>query len=178
MRTPGVTKTCSFRTDRLEVGEWHAIADRHALDLEAVVVGTLTEETTQALPPEWHGAFSIERAQRWIEDRDAESTTLLAVEQQTGMPVCLLLLFESVGEKDPSVDLRIGYIVRDGAEGRGLASEVVGGLVEWARSQPTIGVLSGGVSSDNAASARVLLKNGFVAAPGKDSAETFYELRL
>jgi RimJ/RimL family protein N-acetyltransferase len=173
-----VTKTCTFRTDRLEVGEWHAIADRHALDLEAVVVGTLTEEATQALPPEWHGAFNGERSRRWIADRDAESATLLAVEHETGLPVCLLLLFESSRVDGSNVDLRIGYIVRDGDAGRGLASELVGGLVEWARSQPTIGLLSGGVSSDNAASARVLLKNGFVAASGADSAETFYELQI
>jgi RimJ/RimL family protein N-acetyltransferase len=178
MGSTEVTKQCAFRTDRLEVGEWHAMADHHGLDLETVVSDTLTPQTTRALPPEWHGGFDIERSRRWIEDRDAESATLLAVEHETGVAACLLLLFESVGDDDPGFDLRIGYIVRDTAAGRGLASELVGGLVEWARSQPSIGALSGGVSSDNAASARVLLKNGFAPVPGPGSTETFYELRL
>ncbi len=178
MGSTEVTKKCAFRTDRLEVGEWHAMAENYGLDLETVVLDTLTPQTTRALPPEWHGAFDIERSRRWIEDRDAESATLLAVEHETGAAPCLLLLFESASIEDSGVDVRIGYIVRDETAGRGLASELIGGLVEWARSQPTIGVLAGGVSSDNAASARVLIKNGFVTAAGPGSTETFYELRL
>lgn len=178
MGSTKVTNRCAFRTDRLDVGEWHAMADHHGVDLETVITEVLNPDTTRALPPEWHGAFSIERSRRWIDDRDAESATLLAVEQETGVAACLLLLFESASDDDPRVDLRIGYIVRDTAAGRGLASELVGGLVKWARSQPTIGVLSGGVSSDNAASARVLIKNGFVTTARTASTETFYELRL
>ena len=80
MGSTEVTKKCAFRTDRLDVGEWHAMADHHGLDLETIVSGTLTPQTTRALPPEWHGGFDIERSRRWIEGRDAESATLLAVE--------------------------------------------------------------------------------------------------
>lgn len=178
MDSTEVTKDCTFTTERLAVGEWQAMAAHYGLDLESVVAEILTPQTTQALPPEWHGSFSIERSRRWIEDRDAESASLLAVEHETSMATCLLLLFESARIEDSRIDVRIGYIVSDFAAGRGLASELVGGLVEWARSEPTIGVLSGGVSSDNVASARVLTKNGFIVSSGADSTEAFYELRL
>lgn len=172
------TQRCTFSTPRLLVGDWHRVANEHGLDLVEVVRSVLTTATTAALPPEWHGDFDHERARQWVAARDAESPTRLAFASDSGQPIGLLILFESAGRRDPArVELRLGYVLAESAWGEGLASELVGGLVDWARSEPSIETISGGVAKDNAASARVLLKNGFEPATMRED-EQIYELIL
>ena len=76
------------------------------------------------------------------------------------------------------VNLGGGYLFDEAVWGNGLASEVVGGLVGWARSQPRIQTLTGGVTRSNPASARVLAKNGFELIGGLDDAELIYQLSV
>ncbi len=173
-----VTRGCGFETARLTVREWHSMSDRHDIDLPAFVATALTETTTAALPVAWHGDFTSDRARRWIAGRDAESATLLAIERDTNDAIGLVILIELAAEKPPGIDLRVGYIIVESAWGRGLASELVGGLVEWARTQESIRTVSAGVTEDSFASARVLTKNGFRAAPDPSAGETIYVLRL
>jgi RimJ/RimL family protein N-acetyltransferase len=61
--------------------------------------------------------------------------------------------------------------------GQGLATEIVGALVTWGRSQPNIGSVSAGVTEDNPASERVLVKNGF-GRSDVESAERIYRRAL
>lgn len=169
---------CRFSTDRLVVGEWHDLAFRHAFDLIDVVGCILTEATTGALPRDWQGSFDSGRSAQWIRDRDAESPTLLVIDREENQGVGLLILFEADSGRDHAmVDVRLGYVFAEDAWGRGLASELVGGLVEWARSEPSIASLSGGVAERNSASAKVLVKNDF--EPGdRTGDERIYCLRL
>jgi RimJ/RimL family protein N-acetyltransferase len=154
---------CSFSTDRLIVDEWHRQVARFDLNLVSVVGNILTAATTAALPPEWRGDFDAERARRWIEARDIESPTLLAVESETGLAIGLLILFETAGElPSRGVDVRLGYVVAESARGRGFATELVAGLVEWSQSEPSICTISAGVAPASRASVRILRKNGFV----------------
>lgn len=153
-------RRCVLATDRLSAGDWHEFSDRYRLDLVDVVRAVLTPATTTALPPDWQGDFDEERAGLWVSARDAESAMLLVVEWETRQPVGLLILSEAVGERE-QLDVRVGYVLAQSAWGRGLASELVGALVEWARSKPSIESMSGGVAAANDASARVLRKNGF-----------------
>jgi RimJ/RimL family protein N-acetyltransferase len=111
------------------------------------------------LPPDWQGAYSHQRAERWIRERDAESTTLIVIQKATGNAIGLLILF---GTADGSRDLRLGYLLAEAAWGQGFASELVRGLVDWSTAND-ISTLTGGVESGNIASRRVLEKNGFVA---------------
>ena len=125
---------------------------------------------------DWRGEYDRPRAERWIAERDAEGTVLLATE--AGSPVGLLLLYE---EPDPTggAVLRLGYVIAGSASGRGLASELLGGLVGWGRERPNVRALVGGVEAGNAPSIRVLEKCGFtptVAAAAPDSLE--YRLEL
>ncbi len=160
------------------VGDWHDLSNRYGLDLIEITSRVLTRATTTALPPDWRGDFDGERARRWVASRDAESPTLLVIERETGHAIGLLILFEVAGQSDAGrFDVRLGYVLAESAWGRGLASELVGGLVEWARSEPSIGSISGGVAQGNEASARVLLKNGFEPSDARDG-EQVYELTL
>ena len=171
------TRHCAFVTERLEVGPWHRLAGRHGIDLAAAVGGLLTATTTAALPDDWRGDFDADRAQRWVVARDAESPTLLVVDRATGQPLGMVILFEVAGDDDGAVEVRLGYVLGESAWGRGLATELVGGLVRWARGRPGIGSLSGGVAVGNEASAKVLRRNGFRPA-GAGGGEQFHRLDL
>ena len=162
---------CRYETERLRVSDWHS----HAVDLENVVMTMLTVPVTGALPPTWQGEYSRQRASDWIRERDAESTVLLAIDRSTSEPVGLLILFE---ETDA---VRIGYLLSETVWGQGLASELVGGLVDWCASQDSITKLVAGVDSNNLASIRVLQKSGFLPAAEGDvteSGDRVYEMNL
>ena len=152
------------------VSPWHELVGD--VDLTTTVATLLTEPVTRSLPEEWRGDFSLDRAQRWIAERDGESPTLVAVDKTTMNAVGLVMLFESPGEPDGR-ELRIGYLLGERHWGQGLASELVAGLVGWARSLSTPITLVGGVEVDNVASARVLTKNTFQLVSSNDSIATY-----
>jgi RimJ/RimL family protein N-acetyltransferase len=166
---------CEFVTDRLRVGPWHAAG--HQLELPEVIAGMLTARTTRGLPEAWRVDFSVERANVWITERDAESPTLIATQAGSGRPVGLVFLH---GEPldDSTVDVRIGYLIAEEAWGTGLATELVAGLVEWARPQPSIRTLTGGMDATNLASARVLVKNGFGRISDSEQGDATYQLSV
>jgi len=156
-------------TERLHVSNWHRAAERAGVDLAESVAELLTARTTESLPGPWRGDYSLERAQRWIAERDAESPTLLVTDQRTGAVVGLVLLFVGTSIEEGHDDLRIGYLLSDAVWGRGLGSELVAGLVRWAKASPGLSTVTAGVEESNAASARVLVKNGFArVGPGSD----------
>lgn len=155
-------RRCEFRTPRLVVGDWHELSVRFRLDLVDVVGDILTPTTTAELPLPWRGAYDGERAAAWIEERDDESATLLVVEHRAARAIGVVILFEAAAEHEAGpTEVRVGYVLAQSAWGRGMASELVGGLVAWGRRQPSIRSMAAGVGVDNDASARVLLKTGF-----------------
>ncbi|MDJ0976200.1 MAG: GNAT family N-acetyltransferase [Planctomycetota bacterium] len=160
---------CSFETSRLDVATWQP----QRADLIAAVMSILTEATTSSLPAPWQGAYDEQRASAWIASRDAEGPTLLVVDRAAQQPVGLLILFEE-GTPDAR-HVRLGYVLAEPAWGRGLATELVAGFVAWCRALPDIASITGGVEAGNAASARVLEKNGFrmVARAEGDRPATF-----
>lgn len=151
------------------MSNWHRAAERAGVDLAESVAGLLTTRTTASLPGPWRGDYSVERARRWIAERDAESQTLLVTDHRTGAVVGLVLLFVEASSEDGNDDLRIGYLLSDAVWGQGLGSELVAGLVRWAKASPGLSTVTAGVEASNVASARVLVKNGFArVGPGSD----------
>jgi RimJ/RimL family protein N-acetyltransferase len=93
------------------------------------------------------------------------------------MPIGLIILFESAYGTDGS-ELRLGYMLAESAWGRGLASELVSGFVEWCQNNEVASV-TGGVERNNIASRRVLEKCGFVCEPStQEAAEQLFVLRV
>ncbi|MEM8747347.1 MAG: GNAT family N-acetyltransferase [Actinomycetota bacterium] len=174
--------TIEFTTDRLSVGPWHDRAAATGLALVDVVADLLTERTTVALPDSWRGAYDAARAARWIAERDAESPTLLAVERSSDRPIALAIVAGIPGDDGGvgdrvGLDLRIGYLVAESAWGRGTASELLGGLVGWARTDRRITTMTGGVDLQNTASIRVLERCGFQVVD-RDADGATYRLDL
>lgn len=174
-----IFRACRFVTERLPVGEWHSLSadDWAHQELADVISTTLTPRVTQSLPEGWQGAYTIERASEWIQERDREGATLLVVERSSRVPIGLMILFESYDEKSGSA-VRLGYLLSEPAWGQGFASELVRGFVDWCR-MVEIAIILGGVERDNLASQRVLTKNGFMSQPtAEDHGELIFELRL
>jgi len=86
-------------------------------------------------------------------------------------------LVGSGGFQGPPADgtVEIGYSVLPEFRGKGYATEIVGGLVTWARSQPGVRDITARTEGENPASARVLLKAGF--APQGEGRFTLEPLR-
>ncbi len=96
--------------------------------------------------PEWEG---------WL--------TWYAVRIDSGHPIlCGSVGFR--GSPDERGMVEIGYSVLLEFQGQGLATEMVGGIVQWAKQQPEAKEIKAETNSDNKASIRVLEKNGFICA--------------
>ncbi len=177
-------ESCRFETERLLVNEWRSLSssDWREQDLADVVISMLTENVTHDLPGPWRGSYTVERGRQWVNERDEEGTTLLAIEKSTRQAVGLMILSEVQDtERVNHTDMRLGYLLSEDHWGKGLASEMVTGFIDWCRHQTSILSISGGVATDNIASIRVLQKNGFmiVEPDGKaDGDEMLYRLRL
>jgi ribosomal-protein-alanine N-acetyltransferase len=175
-----ISKSCSYETERLLVTKWHGLSadEWTSQDLAVVVQSMLTPAVTRSLPEPWQGEYTLERARGWVQERDEEGATLLVIERSSKRPAGLVILFEIEQEGDAGPEVRLGYLLAESAWGRGLATELIHGLVEWSK-DAGIGSLVGGVARENVPSKRVLEKNGFVCTPESASAsEQLFELRL
>lgn len=171
-----VIEACAFRTERLVIDEWHRVTDDAAL--ARIVATMLTPRVTHSLPRGWQGPYDTDRAQRWIAERDAEATTLLVSEPAARSPVGLVLLHEGSAAGSLGLEVRLGYLLSERAWGRGLGGELVNGFVGWAREQPTVDSVVGGVAPGNVPSIRILERNGFVRLDRDDDPGGELEYRL
>jgi RimJ/RimL family protein N-acetyltransferase len=96
----------------------------------------------------------------------------------TGVGVTAPVLVASAGFKGPPQDgtAEIGYSVLPQFQGRGYATEMVGGLVRWALGQPGVARVVAETEWANPASVRVLRKAGFApVGPASESGAARFE---
>jgi len=86
-----------------------------------------------------------------------------AIRVDRGRPIlCGSVGFRGFPDKRGMVE--IGYSVLPEFQGQGLATEMVAGIVRWARQQPQVEEIEAETHTDNEASIRVLEKNSFIRA--------------
>lgn len=171
-----MARSYKFETERMIVNKLRSVSIFDN-EMANAVKAILTPRVTQYLPEGWQGEYSIDRAIQWIEERERESVLLLALERLSKSPIGLMILFESVDDQAQS-SVRLGFMLAEETWGRGFASELVKGLVQWSGSVG-ISSLIGGVERENIASQRVMEKSGFVAVQGsRDHGELLYKLVL
>eukprot|EP00038_Savillea_parva_P015746 m.221581 g.221581 ORF g.221581 m.221581 type:complete len:179 (+) comp32012_c0_seq1:215-751(+) len=173
-----MSKQCRFQTERMQVGEWRSLPVSET-DMALAVARILTAPVTRSLPPDWQGDYDQRRARQWLEDRQKEEAmVLLASDCATQDALGLMILHDDRERKGHC--MRIGYLLAEHVWGKGLATELLHGFVEWCRKHGVTALIAG-VASENGASQRVLEKNGFVkltntSQPAAD--ELFYELNF
>lgn len=150
-----------FITKRLIVKEWHSFdpTQINQTELADTVAEILIPEITVDFPAMWQGKYTKKRAKFWIDERDSEGTTILAVEKTSKNPIGYLHFF-GVGDQSKGIELRLGYTISKAMWGKGYATELVEGFVSWCKRNDVL-TLSATVNPNNRASIRVLEKNNF-----------------
>lgn len=162
-----------FQTERLTVTHWRDVlmdgAARARLEIELDPI--LTPTTTAFLPPSMAVDTTSDIA-AWIDGRAGESD-VCTVRFLDGTLVGLLILHMSGNA------IRIGYLFGEVFWGRGVATELLQGLVAWCKYTGECYQLIGGVETDNTASVRVLEKVGFVRDGDTSTAiNSYYHLQV
>ncbi len=154
-----------FTTNRLIVKEWHSFkpTELEEPNLVNIIEEILVPDVTKRFPIMWRGSYDKKRAKYWIQDRDSESKTLLAVEKETKKALGYINFFRE-GDYSKGTYLRLGYLVSHAMWNNGLATELVNGFIHLCK-ENNISSLFARVDSDNIASIRVLEKNNFFTKP-------------
>ncbi|WP_027259715.1 MULTISPECIES: GNAT family N-acetyltransferase [Leisingera] len=152
----------TLQTKRLSAGRWRNLTDAELADLFAPKVVQWLPAGFQT--PEDDGA------RRAFLEAVSQQAEVIGLRETAGQGIGLVIL----SFPDEGATIRnLGYLFAEAAWGRGLASELLGGLLALFRGSGV--TLSGGVMQENAASARVLEKAGFTPEPS--GTETVYSWR-
>lgn len=82
-----------------------------------------------------------------------------------------------VGELNAEGEIEIGYGTYDEFQGKGFMTEVVGGMIAWAKTQPLIKSITASTDKTNTASFKVLQNNHFVKT-GETETSFNWKLKL
>lgn len=150
-----------FETERLRVRDWQKVLSSGQAPpwLEKGLSQLLTPNVLKHLPPSLQLSGDDNAVADWISLQAGAGKTFLVQDRHSGGLLGLLIL--SVVGEDPSANqLHIGYMFAEEAWGKGLATELVTGVVEHVPRGRGITVMAG-VGLDNPGSAKVLDKVGF-----------------
>ncbi|HEX4959154.1 MAG TPA: GNAT family N-acetyltransferase [Lacibacter sp.] len=80
-----------------------------------------------------------------------------------------------IGEPNAEDEIEIGYGTYDAFRGKGYMTEIVSGIIAWAKTQPQVRSITANTEKTNAASYKVLQKNQFVKS---GETETMFHWKL
>lgn len=163
----------SFSTYRLDVAQIELNINRQAQDkLSAAILHILTPEVVASLPDYFHNVDSIDKAKHWLDRMLMESILLQVRETNTNQTIGFIFIYQ---EHDAA---HIGYLLATTHWRKGLANEVLSGLIGYAREHSQWSKLVGGVDKGNFASANLLTKLGFQKQQTDNQDVDFYEYKL
>ena len=175
----------AFTTARLDINDWHQRASQVGDVFYSELLALLTPKVTQALPDNWQG-LTADSIKLWFADRTAEGEILTLVLSDTDALAGLLLLYPHsqqpegyVEQKSTHADitLHIGYLLAERFQGKGLAKELLQGLISQCRMRADICQLVGGVEASNQASIHLLEACGF-SVQSRTEGHLFYQLAI
>ncbi len=74
-----------------------------------------------------------------------------------------------VGEPNTEGEIEIGYGTYDEFQGKGFMTEIVGGIIDWAKTQPSVKSITASTDKSNKASSKVLQNNNFIQIGEKET---------
>ncbi len=78
-----------------------------------------------------------------------------------------------VGEPNADGEIEIGYGTYDEFQGKGLMTELVGGIIEWTKTQQSVYAIVASTDKTNMASFKVLKKNNFIKTGENETSFTW-----
>jgi [ribosomal protein S5]-alanine N-acetyltransferase len=162
----------AFETERLVV---ETVIDAASISSD-MVIEILSDSTTKYLPPDWQCLSTDRQIVEWITHRLKDGLMCTVCLRSLKQTAGFLFVYGLVEQEDDN-SVRIGYVISEQFWGRGIASELVEGLLNACRNIGNIATVIGGVDSDNIGSKKVLIKNGFTLSSCENSME-YYENRL
>ena len=90
-------------------------------------------------------------------------TAILKTENKMVGDICMY------GEPNADGEIEIGYGTYDEFQNKGFMTEIVKGIIEWAKNQPKVKSIIASTEKDNIASFSILQKNNFIKVGETDS---------
>ncbi len=141
--------------------------------LLASIASILNPDAVQHLPENFHGISGLEDAATWLDKMLAESRIFAAQENASSAVIGFVFVHE-----DNQRQAFVGYVIDQDCWGRGFASELLAGFIEYAKAEGDWLRLLAGVDKENAASLHLLGKLGFTQLPHAEDEVSRFEYRL
>ncbi|WP_315984052.1 GNAT family N-acetyltransferase [Aliamphritea spongicola] len=132
------------------------------------MVSLLSPEVVENLPGYFHGINTPESAAEWFEKVLAEGRVLSVSYKHGDDLTGFIFLYGTEAQT-----VHIGYLLKQSEWGKGLASEMLDGLVRFAEQNTNWECLVAGVDPANVASARLLEKLNFIRQTAADDNPVF-----
>ncbi len=144
-----------FTTKRLQIQAMQAQYWQADDPVTQALFPLLTPSVVAYLPPSMQGIDSPADLAGWLQDMQGQAHIMLirSLVQYECLGMVYLSQQDAVGH--------LGYWLGEPYWGQGFAQELLTGLIKWAKQQPELHQLSGGVDEHNLASSHVLNKLGF-----------------
>lgn len=176
------SKSPLFKTQRTIIKPWRVLEESQLSKFKLLeeVKSILSPNVVKDLPDSWQHLYGLEEIEEWVKEQNKECYFYGIEYSESNELIGLLFLYsENEDERNPTLDLRLGYLLKESKWGKGLASEIIKALVFWSKEQKVIGSISGGVEIGNMGSIKVFEKNGFVKSNHEmPSGVLLYELKL
>lgn len=137
------------------------------------VIGILTPNVTAALPPYFQGIDDAEKAESWVKKITEDGQTLAVYLTPENNLCGFIFLYQSDND-----EVHLGYLLGETHQGKGLAKEILGGLLAWCKQNKQVRALIGGVEKNNVASSSLLLKLGFYRTESSSDDTDFYRFDI
>lgn len=162
-----------FETERLKITELPATIPKEIVEaLVLRIPHVLTAPVVNNLPPYFHGINDQNQASKWLE-RMLLDSRLLQVNTFSNELIGFIFIHEN-----NDATAHIGYLLAESHWGKGLATELLKGLINAVHMSEPWEILIAGVDTSNLASINLLKKVGFTEQKSNTPLNVFFNYRF
>lgn len=133
----------------------------------------MSPQVTQSLPEGWQNIDTHHQAEIWMNEQIKQSCFHLIRLKTNNALIGFMFIYHTEANQTP-FDIRIGYLIAEQYWGKGMATELIKGLINRCQLSSNIKSIIGGVEAENIGSIKVLQKNGFKLTDGEEEETLFY----
>jgi RimJ/RimL family protein N-acetyltransferase len=161
----------AYQTSRLSLEEVSSKTPVNATLVSTIEI--LTPKVVENLPAYFQNINSISEAHDWFQKMVSDSRLFMVTSKGTNTIIGFVFVY--VGNNK---EAHIGYLLGESYWGKGYATELLSGLIDFIKQENKIKRLIAGVTSNNIVSSKVLLKIGFVESTIENNETIIYEYQL